>query len=87
VFLDTYYPGWRATVDGEDARILLADDGFKAVAVPAGDHVVVFTFSSPALHLGTAITLVTALASAAGLVLLRRKDRLDRAVASRSGPG
>ena len=44
VYLDAAYPGWVATVDGEPVEILLADDAFKAVAVPPGTHRVAFEF-------------------------------------------
>lgn len=37
---DVYDPGWRAAVDGKEARIDRADYDFRAVAVPAGEHTI-----------------------------------------------
>ncbi|MCB9433700.1 MAG: hypothetical protein H6668_17155 [Ardenticatenaceae bacterium] len=42
-----YFPGWRATVDGEPAEIDLGlPEGFMVVSVPAGTHVVEFKFGT-----------------------------------------
>ena len=44
VLADTYYPGWRATVDGESARILPANWGLRGVGVDAGSHQIEFRY-------------------------------------------
>ncbi|MDD5085091.1 MAG: hypothetical protein PHE61_03490 [Candidatus Omnitrophica bacterium] len=41
---DVYYPGWKAFVDGRPAEIYKANYIFKAVALGAGRHSVVFKF-------------------------------------------
>jgi hypothetical protein len=71
VLADTTYPGWHATVDGVEAPIFAANGLFRAVFVGDGSHRVRFEYRPRALHLGAAITLVTA-ALAAGLVWVSR---------------
>jgi len=44
VLTDVWHPWWRAEIDGAPADILKADVLFRAVALPAGRHVVRFTF-------------------------------------------
>jgi hypothetical protein len=40
VLVDAHDPGWRASVDGHATPLLRANFAFRAVAVPAGRHVV-----------------------------------------------
>ena len=41
----TWYPGWQAAVDGMQAPIERANLAFSAVRVPAGAHMVTFTYA------------------------------------------
>lgn len=41
---DTYFPGWKATIDGKETKIYRADYTFRAIAIPAGQHIVVFSY-------------------------------------------
>ncbi len=77
---DTFYPGWKAKVDGHDATIRPANVGFRAVAVPAGSHVVSFDYKPASVLIGDLITLLGLLILAAGFVLLPRSlDTPERA--------
>jgi uncharacterized membrane protein YfhO len=43
---DAYYPAWKATVNGQSAKIYRADYAFRAVEIPSGRTHTVFTYSS-----------------------------------------
>lgn len=67
---DTYYPGWHATIDGRPAHIYRANFLFRAVCVPAGEHVVEFAFTPPGFRIGLAISILSM--AGAALVLVPR---------------
>ncbi len=68
---DPYYPGWQATVDGRPTPLLRADYIFRAVAVPAGSHLVALTFEPHSARWGLALSAFT-LAFMGVLALLLR---------------
>jgi len=78
IFSEVYYPGWRATVDDNPARLVRADYLLRALCVPAGQHRVVLTYDPPLLKLGLAITGLTLL-SVIGVAgwATRQKRRLE----------
>lgn len=59
VLADTYYPGWKAFVDGREARIQRANYLFRAVYLEAGSHTVEFVFDPGSFKLGLAISIGT----------------------------
>lgn len=63
VLTDAWYPQWEATVDGNPTPIRRANVLFRAVALDAGSHRVVFTYRARNVLLGT-------LVSFAGLIML-----------------
>jgi uncharacterized membrane protein YfhO len=73
---DTFYPGWRATVDGVPAEILRADVAFRALRLEPGEHRVEFSYQSVSLRWGAWISAVALLLLICGLVwaLWPRKD-------------
>jgi len=56
VLSDSYYPGWKAFVDGVPAKIYIADYAFRAIVVPAGEHEITFLFSPFSFKIGMAIS-------------------------------
>jgi uncharacterized membrane protein YfhO len=55
VLTDTYYPGWRAYVDGKPATIYRANYMFRAVRVGAGRHHVRFHYEPASFAAGAAL--------------------------------
>lgn len=69
VLSDAAFPGWHATVDGRPAEVLRANVLLRAVALPAGEHRVRFTYQPWTFWAGVAVTLL----AAAGLIALWRR--------------
>jgi hypothetical protein len=67
VLTDTFYPGWRARVDGRSVPILRANGVHRAVATAAGTHRIAFLYRPAAPRLGFFLSLLT-LAACLGLV-------------------
>lgn len=44
VLYDSYYPGWRATVNGNDTPIYRTNINVRSVALPAGSNQAIFTY-------------------------------------------
>ena len=59
VLMDSLFPGWRASVDGESAPIYLANHAFRAVPLPEGDHTVEFRYEPATYRVGLFISLLT----------------------------
>ncbi len=60
VLTDNFYPGWKATVDGLDAKILRVNGLTRGLWVKAGKHQIVTSYRPPGFALGMALTLLAA---------------------------
>jgi len=56
VLVDSYDPGWKATVDGESAPVLRANAAFRAVRVAEGRHVVEMVYRPMSMMAGAALS-------------------------------
>jgi hypothetical protein len=56
VVLDSWDPGWSASIDGDGTEIVRADYNFRAVRVPAGTSTVRMTYRPPGLVLGAVVS-------------------------------
>jgi uncharacterized membrane protein YfhO len=69
VLTDSYYPGWRAWIDGKPAPIDRFSDALRSVDVPAGQHTIEMRYQPSTFRVGLFISLL-ALALLAGLAAL-----------------
>ncbi len=60
VLLDRYEPNWQATLDGRPARVLRANQIFRAVYADAGTHEIRFAYHQKGLRSGILISVLTA---------------------------
>jgi hypothetical protein len=74
---DFYHRGWTARVDGQPARVLIANALFRAVAIEPGTHTVEFRFEPLSHMLGAVVSAISLLVvvGAIGLGLRRREPR------------
>jgi uncharacterized membrane protein YfhO len=57
VLSDAFYPGWRATVDGQEAPVVPANVLFRGVSLPPGEHTVIFTYEPEGWRPGLGLAL------------------------------
>ncbi len=67
VLSDSFFPGWRAFIDGTETPIFKANYLVRAVRFPAGRHEVVFKYKPLPYAVGKVVSVITLLA---GLVYL-----------------
>jgi uncharacterized membrane protein YfhO len=79
VLSDNYYPGWKASVDGQPSLVFRANHTMRAVRVPAGTHVVSFEFAPvtfwTSVYVSVAATIVTLAALAVATARARRRKK------------
>lgn len=75
VLLDSFDPGWSATVDGEPAPVVRAWGVYRAVRLAPGVHTVEFHYVSQPFRIGLVVSLAT------GLVLVVLAFRRPRVAA------
>lgn len=87
VFSDIYYPGWTATIDGQETGIARVDYVLRAIQMPAGQHKVVLKFDPQSVHTTDtiayiALALLVLMLIAAAAISMRKKpvERLKEKV-------
>ncbi len=72
VLADSWYPGWKVTVDGRAAPLYRADLIVRAVPLEPGEHRVVFEYEPFSLRLGAVISIVSLIIALGGAVAVNR---------------
>ena len=59
VLADSFYPGWRAFVDGVETKIFRANHFFRAVVLPKGEHRIEFRYEPQSFVIGAIVSIFT----------------------------
>lgn len=70
---DTYYPGWKAYVDGKMQKIYRANYAFRAIPLQKGAHTVELTFIPASFTLGIVISFIACVLLLAYIIAVRNK--------------
>lgn len=75
----TYYPGWRAYIDGNRGELYEVNGIIMGTFVPSGEHVVEFRYVPTVFYLGAAISVLTvAICVAVSVVSEKRMRKKER---------
>lgn len=74
VLTDTFYPGWQATVDGQPTPIWPANLAFRAVAVEAGRHEILFSYRPRSFTIGLWTSTITLALVVIAAILFYKKQ-------------
>ncbi len=80
VLSEVFYPGWRATVNGQAIRIHEVDGGLRGVVVPRGENRIVLRYSPWSFWLGALLTVAAFSGTLLAVFLTWRKDRKPEAI-------
>lgn len=72
---DNYYPGWRATLDGQPVKIERINVYMRAVKVPAGNHKIIIKYQPLSFRIGAVISLFTFLILLGCLIRLGKQKK------------
>ncbi len=78
ILSENYHPDWKATVDQKPVPVLRAYHTFRAVPVPAGEHVVSFRYDARWYTLGGIATLASLVFLALTLIVWWLGNRTSR---------
>jgi uncharacterized membrane protein YfhO len=76
---DTFYPGWTATIDGQETPILRANGVMRAIVVETGRHTVNFHFLPGSFRSGAIVSTIAFGTPAIVLLVSSLRRRLSHA--------
>lgn len=78
ILSDTWYPGWKATIDGQPAKIYKTNCIMRGILVPPGSHVIRMSYEPTSFKFGLAITLLGLLLLISGYALMVKRNKVIR---------
>jgi hypothetical protein len=76
VLSENHYPGWRTYIDGRPVDTLRVDYNLRGAVLPAGEHLVEFSYQPKSVAVGTAISLLALVLLLSGIMIDRRYQNL-----------
>lgn len=74
VLSDSYYPGWKAYIDGDETRIYPANINSRTIIVPAGNHTIKFTYQPKNIQIGSLVSFLSIILTIAIYKFLKFKN-------------
>ncbi|MFX3622870.1 MAG: YfhO family protein [Ectobacillus sp.] len=68
-----YDKGWKATVDGKEAKLLKLNDAFLGMEVEEGKHSIELTYTSPGFRTGAMISIASLLVTLMAIYFAKKK--------------
>jgi hypothetical protein len=84
VLADSYYPGWKAYVNGKEEIIRRANLFFRAVPLPAGNHTVEFRYEPMSFKVGLTVSSATIVVLSLVSIVFALRQRKRRVTSSAS---
>lgn len=85
VLTDTFYPGWKATIDSTEVPIFRANYFFRAVPIPAGKHTVTYVYDPVVFKLGVILLFAGIIFIASVLFISSRKKAHAQQIVDANG--
>lgn len=73
VVANTYYPGWKAYIDGQPTSVSRVNWTMNGVSLPPGKHIVKLRYEPTSFRIGLSISILSAFLFA-GMVIAHRKN-------------
>lgn len=73
-FSQSFYPGWRAYVDGEETNIYMVNGIIQGIVVGEGMHTIKFVFEPYSLYIGAIVTLASFALIICSVIYRKRKE-------------
>lgn len=70
---DTFYPGWKAYIDGKETRISKSKYSFREINIPKGKHEVRMVYHPNSFYLGLKVSSASLLVLVGLMLYLRKK--------------
>ena len=61
VISQSFYPAWRATVNGQATELVRVNHAFQGLIVPAGSHAVVLGYRDRGFQIGSFVSALSAM--------------------------